>query len=207
MAARPDFVEIFNLRRFPCAEASLLCGVRATNLNGCAVKAVYNGRLLAACHTHISPASPARTAPTWRNCCWTRATRSTAPTAAPARSTSGASRNSASRPPEPELVEYDLTDLGSSIRLLQNAAPDEVYNLAAQSFVGVSFEQPLPPRRSPASAPEPARGHPHRQPEDPLLPGVAPPKCSARCRPSRRSKTRPSTRAAPTAWPSCTRTG
>jgi GDPmannose 4,6-dehydratase len=40
------------------------------------------------------------------------------------------------------LVEYDLTDLGASISLLQRAQPDEVYNLAAQSFVGVSFEQP-----------------------------------------------------------------
>ena len=45
--------------------------------------------------------------------------------------------------PNLNLVEYDLTDLGSSIRLLQNAQPDEVYNLAAQSFVGVSFEQPV----------------------------------------------------------------
>ncbi len=41
-----------------------------------------------------------------------------------------------------ELIEHDLTDLGNSIRLLQYAKPDEVYNLAAQSFVGVSFEQP-----------------------------------------------------------------
>jgi GDPmannose 4,6-dehydratase len=41
-----------------------------------------------------------------------------------------------------ELVEYDLTDLGSSIALLQKARPAEVYNLAAQSFVGVSFDQP-----------------------------------------------------------------
>jgi GDPmannose 4,6-dehydratase len=41
-----------------------------------------------------------------------------------------------------ELVEYDLTDLGSSIRLLESCTPDEVYNLAAQSFVGVSFDQP-----------------------------------------------------------------
>jgi GDPmannose 4,6-dehydratase len=40
------------------------------------------------------------------------------------------------------LVEYDLTDLGASIALLQRAEPHEVYNLAAQSFVGVSFEQP-----------------------------------------------------------------
>ncbi len=40
------------------------------------------------------------------------------------------------------LVEYDLTDLGSSISLLNRTEPVEVYNLAAQSFVGVSFDQP-----------------------------------------------------------------
>jgi GDPmannose 4,6-dehydratase len=45
--------------------------------------------------------------------------------------------------PKLNLVEYDLTDLSSSIRLMQTAQPDEVYNLAAQSFVGVSFEQPV----------------------------------------------------------------
>jgi GDPmannose 4,6-dehydratase len=44
--------------------------------------------------------------------------------------------------PNLALVEYDLTDLGSSIRLLQNTGATEVYNLAAQSFVGVSFDQP-----------------------------------------------------------------
>lgn len=45
--------------------------------------------------------------------------------------------------PNLELVEYDLTDLSSSIRLLQTTGTDEVYNLAAQSFVGVSFDQPI----------------------------------------------------------------
>ncbi len=40
------------------------------------------------------------------------------------------------------LVEYDLTDLGSSIALVSRHKPDEIYNLAAQSFVGVSFDQP-----------------------------------------------------------------
>lgn len=44
--------------------------------------------------------------------------------------------------PNLHLVEYDLTDLGSSIRLLQQTEASEVYNLAAQSFVGVSFDQP-----------------------------------------------------------------
>jgi GDPmannose 4,6-dehydratase len=45
--------------------------------------------------------------------------------------------------PNLHLVEYDLTDLSSSIRLLQKSEATEVYNLAAQSFVGVSFEQPV----------------------------------------------------------------
>jgi GDPmannose 4,6-dehydratase len=45
--------------------------------------------------------------------------------------------------PELHLVEHDLTDLSASIRLLQQSGAGEVYNLAAQSFVGVSFEQPI----------------------------------------------------------------
>jgi GDPmannose 4,6-dehydratase len=45
--------------------------------------------------------------------------------------------------PNLHLVEYDLTDLSASIRLLQSTGATEVYNLAAQSFVGVSFDQPV----------------------------------------------------------------
>lgn len=41
------------------------------------------------------------------------------------------------------LIESDLTDLSANIRLIENIQPDEIYNLAAQSFVGVSFEQPI----------------------------------------------------------------
>jgi GDPmannose 4,6-dehydratase len=44
--------------------------------------------------------------------------------------------------PNLHLEEFDLTDMGSAIRLLQRTEPDEIYNLAAQSFVGVSFDQP-----------------------------------------------------------------
>lgn len=44
--------------------------------------------------------------------------------------------------PQLTLIEYDLTDLGASISMIQGIKPDEIYNLAAQSFVGVSFEQP-----------------------------------------------------------------
>jgi len=45
--------------------------------------------------------------------------------------------------PNLKLVEYDLTDMSASIRLLQATGATEVYNLAAQSFVGVSFDQPV----------------------------------------------------------------
>jgi GDPmannose 4,6-dehydratase len=44
--------------------------------------------------------------------------------------------------PNLHLVEYDLTDLGASIALVHKIKPQEIYNLAAQSFVGVSFDQP-----------------------------------------------------------------
>lgn len=45
--------------------------------------------------------------------------------------------------PDLHLVEHDLTDFGSAIRVLERTQPAEVYNLAAQSFVGVSFGQPV----------------------------------------------------------------
>ena len=36
----------------------------------------------------------------------------------------------------------DLTDATSLIRIIQSVKPDEIYNLAAQSHVAVSFEEP-----------------------------------------------------------------
>jgi GDPmannose 4,6-dehydratase len=44
--------------------------------------------------------------------------------------------------PNLNLIEFDLTDQGGVIRLVERCQPDEIYNLAAQSFVGVSFDQP-----------------------------------------------------------------
>ncbi len=41
------------------------------------------------------------------------------------------------------LHQADLLDQLSLMRLVEKTAPDEVYNLAAQSFVPTSFEQPL----------------------------------------------------------------
>ena len=41
-------------------------------------------------------------------------------------------------------LEYaDMTDMGSLIRVLNSIKPDEVYNLAAQSHVRISFDQPI----------------------------------------------------------------
>ena len=42
-----------------------------------------------------------------------------------------------------ELVDGNMTDLSSMLRLIAEHRPDEVYNLAAQSFVATSWQQPL----------------------------------------------------------------
>ena len=44
---------------------------------------------------------------------------------------------------EIELVPFDLLDQSSILEAIKLASPDEIYNLAAQSFVGASFEQPV----------------------------------------------------------------
>ncbi|WP_270406851.1 GDP-mannose 4,6-dehydratase [Paenibacillus timonensis] len=43
---------------------------------------------------------------------------------------------------EIEFIEGDLLDQGSLVNAIQISNPDEVYNLAAQSFVGTSWDQP-----------------------------------------------------------------
>jgi GDPmannose 4,6-dehydratase len=42
-----------------------------------------------------------------------------------------------------ELAECDLTDLSQVIKILAKYKPDEIYNLAAQSSVALSFQQPI----------------------------------------------------------------
>jgi GDPmannose 4,6-dehydratase len=44
---------------------------------------------------------------------------------------------------EIEFVEGDLLDMASLIKAVQIANPDEVYNLAGQTFVGTSWAQPV----------------------------------------------------------------
>ena len=41
------------------------------------------------------------------------------------------------------LYYADMTDMASLVRVLQEVQPDEIYNLAAQSHVRISFDQPL----------------------------------------------------------------
>ncbi|MEA1832401.1 GDP-mannose 4,6-dehydratase [Methylobacterium durans] len=42
-----------------------------------------------------------------------------------------------------QMVDGDLADLSSLMRIVRDLQPDEVYNLAAQSFVKTSWQQPL----------------------------------------------------------------
>ncbi|MHB1646868.1 MAG: GDP-mannose 4,6-dehydratase [bacterium] len=42
-----------------------------------------------------------------------------------------------------KLLDGDVSDLSSLVRILKEYKPDEVYNLAAQSFVGTSWQQPI----------------------------------------------------------------
>ena len=45
--------------------------------------------------------------------------------------------------PELKLEYADLLDMASLMRVMQMAMPDEIYNLAAQSHVRISFDQPI----------------------------------------------------------------
>ena len=44
---------------------------------------------------------------------------------------------------EVDYVEGDMTDYSSILNIVKTIKPDEIYNLAAQSFVGASFKQPI----------------------------------------------------------------
>ncbi len=42
-----------------------------------------------------------------------------------------------------ELIDGNLSDLSSLVRIMRDVKPNEVYNLAAQSFVASSWQQPI----------------------------------------------------------------
>ncbi len=70
------------------------------------------------------------------------------------------------------LVEANLIDLSSLIRIVREVKPDEVYNLAAQSFVKTSWDQPILRRGDSARCDQHAGGDPAREARCPLLPGL-----------------------------------
>ena len=71
------------------------------------------------------------------------------------------------------LVDGNLTDLSGLIRILNEVKPDEVYNLAAQSFVKSSWQQPLADRhRDRAWRRQRAGSRPAGMPDGALLSGI-----------------------------------
>ena len=104
----------------------------------------------------------------------------------------------------------DMTDSSSLVRVIQQVQPDEIYNLAAQSHVAVSFEEPEYTANSDALGTlrllEAIRilglGE-----QDALLPGLDLGAVRPGAARRRRPRPRRSIRARPTPWPSSTPTG
>jgi len=110
----------------------------------------------------------------------------------------------------PFLMHYgDMTDSTNLIRLVQQIRPTEIYNLAAQSHVAVSFESPEYTANADAIGVlrllEAIRILGWRRRRGSTRP--RPPSSMAWCRRSRRRRQRRSIRARPMASPSSTATG
>ena len=74
---------------------------------------------------------------------------------------------------EIELVPFELSEFSNILRVIADLKPDELYNLAAQSFVSVSFEHPI--HTAEVDALGVARifeGHSHGQPGNAFLSSV-----------------------------------
>jgi GDPmannose 4,6-dehydratase len=68
------------------------------------------------------------------------------------------------------LLQADLLDQLSLIKVVEQSRPDEFYNLAAMSFVPSSWDQPM--LTGEFNAQGVTRGRAQRQPEDQVLPGL-----------------------------------
>ena len=100
------------------------------------------------------------------------------------------------------LHQADLLDQLSIIEMMQQIVPDEVYNLAAQSFVPTSWKQPVLTANLPPLAYSHARSDSHRRGDDySLLPGIEQRDVRQGSGGPRRRKRRPSIPAVPTASP------
>ncbi len=108
---------------------------------------------------------------------------------------------------EVELVPFDLTDHGNMRRTIARAEPEEVYNLAAQSFVGVAFDQPIYTSDVDALGAVRLLESMRSVVPEARFYQASTSEMLARCRRCHRQSARPSIRAVRTASPSCTRTG
>ncbi len=70
-----------------------------------------------------------------------------------------------------DIIQGDLHDQSSLMDLVEQYKPDELYNLAAQSFVPTSWNQPVLPGEVTALGITRIRSCPPAQPKDALLPG------------------------------------
>jgi hypothetical protein len=104
-----------------------------------------------------------------------------------------------------EFVSGDLLDQSSITSIVARVRPDEVYNLAAQSFVPTSWDQPV--LTGEFTALGVTRVLEAIRAVDPAIRFYQAPRCSARFRTSRKTRRRRSTRARPTAWRNSTATG
>ena len=123
------------------------------------------------------------------------------------RSSTAATNGSPTSPDRLELIQGDLLDQASLVEALRTPQPTEVYNLAAQSFVPTSWNQPvLTGEFTGLGVTRMLEAIRQVDPERPLLPGLL--ERDVRQGPDRRRRTRAprSIRAARTAWPRRTAT-
>jgi GDPmannose 4,6-dehydratase len=106
-----------------------------------------------------------------------------------------------------ELVDLELLEESNIRRQIETLKPDEIYNLAAQSFVGLSFEQPLYTSNVDALGVLRLLEAIREACPGARLYQASTSEMSARRKRRRRTRRRPSIRAAPMAWPSCSAIG
>ena len=99
----------------------------------------------------------------------------------------------------------DMTDSSSLIRIIQQVQPDEIYNLAAQSHVKVSFDVPEYTAEADAVGWKPYGFWVWRRRQEFIR--LLPRNCSVKCRKCRKKRPLLSTRAVRTVWPSSTDSG
>ena len=70
------------------------------------------------------------------------------------------------------FLQADLNDVGQLVQVVKGVQPDEVYNLAAQSFMGTSWEQPILTCEINALGCQASGGHPSGKAGCPFFSGV-----------------------------------